>query len=163
MNYYENVVMDYLRADRTLFINTECCIQLNEGDNPDTSGLHWYCDAVAIDFRASTVFLCEVSYSLTLADLFKRLKGWFANWDAIRVALVRDSKVPQGWPIRPWLFVPEQRVGLLVRRLKQLSDEVEQVAVPVITTLEMVQPWNYRSWNRVGEAAKPDIVPVPMR
>ena len=29
MNYYESVVIDYLRADRALFVNTECCIQLN--------------------------------------------------------------------------------------------------------------------------------------
>src|SRR5260370_37487114 len=26
MNYYENVVIDYLRADRAIFVNTECCI-----------------------------------------------------------------------------------------------------------------------------------------
>lgn len=48
MNYYESVVVDYLRADRALFVNTECCIQLNESDNPDTSGPHWYCDAVVV-------------------------------------------------------------------------------------------------------------------
>jgi hypothetical protein len=50
MNYYESVVVDYLRADRAIFVNTECCIQLNEAVNPDNSGPHWYCDAVAVDF-----------------------------------------------------------------------------------------------------------------
>ena len=30
MNYYESVVIDYLRADRAIFVNTEYCIQLNE-------------------------------------------------------------------------------------------------------------------------------------
>jgi len=45
MDYYQGVVLDYLRADRAIFINAECCIQLNEAHNPDSSGPHWYCDA----------------------------------------------------------------------------------------------------------------------
>jgi len=27
VNYYENVVVDYLRADRALFVNTKCSIR----------------------------------------------------------------------------------------------------------------------------------------
>jgi hypothetical protein len=73
MNYYETVVFDYLRADRTIFLNTEYCIQINPGDNPDTSGPHWYCDAVALDFRAKEVLLCEISYAKNLAGLFTLL------------------------------------------------------------------------------------------
>ena len=46
MNYYESVVMDYLRSDRAVFVNTNCCIQLNQADNPGTSGPHWCCDVV---------------------------------------------------------------------------------------------------------------------
>ncbi len=47
MDYYQGVVTDYLRADRAMFVNTECCIQLDEGNNPDAfPGRHWYCDAV---------------------------------------------------------------------------------------------------------------------
>src|SRR5260370_41944842 len=42
---------------RFVFVNTECCIQINPADNPDRSGPHWYCDAVAADFRSKTVFL----------------------------------------------------------------------------------------------------------
>ena len=55
MDYYESVVFHYLRADRTVFLNTEYCIQINPGDNPDRSGPHWYCDAVALDFRAKEI------------------------------------------------------------------------------------------------------------
>jgi hypothetical protein len=69
VNFYESVVIDYLRSDRAVFVNTELCIQINAGDNPDTSGPHWYCDAVACDFKRRTVFLCEISYSKQLADL----------------------------------------------------------------------------------------------
>jgi len=32
MNYYESVVIDYLRADRSVFVNTEYCIQINKGN-----------------------------------------------------------------------------------------------------------------------------------
>jgi hypothetical protein len=35
--------------------------------------------------------------------------------------------------------------------------------VPRITTLEMVQPWKFRSWNRIGEAAKPASIPAEMQ
>ena len=33
IDYYENVVVEYLRADRSLFVDTECCIQINQGSN----------------------------------------------------------------------------------------------------------------------------------
>ena len=105
MNYYESVVVDYLRADRAIFVNTECCIQVNQADNPDSSGAHWYCDAVAVDFRSKEIFLCEISYAAELTALLKRLKGLHDNWDAVRHALSRDSFLPESWPVRPWLFV----------------------------------------------------------
>jgi len=59
MDYYQGVVIEYLRANRARFVNTECLIQLEAGDNPDR-GTHWYCDAVTIDLRESAVFLCEI-------------------------------------------------------------------------------------------------------
>ena len=94
VDYYESVVIDYLRADRALFVNTECCIQLNESDNPDNSGPHWYCDAVVCDLRSECVFLVEISYSANLGGwengLIKRLRGWNENWLGVRAALARD-------------------------------------------------------------------------
>jgi len=57
--YYQGVVTECLRADRALFLITECCIQLNDGLNPDRSGPHWYCDAEAIYLRDRCVNLCE--------------------------------------------------------------------------------------------------------
>jgi hypothetical protein len=90
MNYYESVVFDYLRADRTIFLNAEYCIQINPGDNPDTSGPHWYCDAVALNFHAKEVCLCEISYEAHLYGLIKRLKGWHDNWNEVCDAFRRD-------------------------------------------------------------------------
>ena len=163
MNFYESVVIDYLRADRTVFVNQECCIQLNKADNPDTSGPHWYCDAVACDFRNKYVFLCEISYSIQLQSLGDRLKNWNENWELLCAALRRDSQVPPEWPVRPWLFVPEQLIPLLLRRLDKIGNGGTPLAfAPRITPLEMVQPWCYRSWNRVGEGAKPSVIPESM-
>jgi hypothetical protein len=157
MDYYESVVVNYIRADRALFVNTECCIQLNKSDNPDTSGPHWYCDAVACDFRNRRVLRCEISYSAQLSDLSKRLKGWHDNWDSVCQALVRDSFVPKDWPARPWLFVPQKRVPVLLKRFEQMSGVGLPLNFkPLITPLEMVQPWLYR-WSRIGEEPKPGV------
>jgi len=154
MDYYESVVVHYLRADRALFVNTECCIQVNQSDNPDRSGPHWYCDAVACDFRNQRIFLCETSYGAQLSDLTKRLKEWYENWGAVCNALGRDSHLPD-WRVRPWLFVPENLVPHLVKRWATIvGSNHTPTFVPLVTTLEMVQPWcDWPSWNRVGENA----------
>jgi hypothetical protein len=163
MNYYESVVIDYLRADRALFINTECCIQLNPSDNPDSSGPHWYCDAVACDFRSNRILLCEISYSTGLSALAKRLREWHAHWPLVCAALQRDSFLPEEWPVRPWLFVPESHLPTLLRHIAAIRETSQpSVFVPLVTTLEMVQPWRYRSWNRVGEGEKPASIPADM-
>ncbi len=164
MNYYESVVIDYLRADRAIFVNTECCIQLNQADNPDSSGPHWYCDAVASDFRNKCIFLCEISYGKQLTTLTARVKDWHEHWQKVRVALTRDSFLPAEWDVRPWLFVPESLVPVLLRKLGQIAGQDGTLHfTPRITPLEMVQPWKYRSWNRVGEDEKPVSVPDTMK
>ncbi len=116
MDYYESVMVHYLSSDRAIFVNSECCIQLNQGGNPDTSGPHWYCDSVAADLRNKTIFLCEVSYSKGLSSLTKRLGEWHSDWEKVCYALIRDSCLDKDWPVRPWLFVPEQFVPLLLQR-----------------------------------------------
>ncbi len=115
MDHYETVMVHYLRADRAVFVNSECCIQLNQSANPDSSGPHWYCDSAAADFRNKTIFLCEISYSKGMRTLTKRLKGWHADWEQVCYALIRDSFLDKDWPVRPWLFVPEDFVPLLLR------------------------------------------------
>ena len=170
MDYYESVVIDYLRADRALFVNTECCLQLCEGHHPD-KGQHWYCDAAVADFRSKSLFLCEISYSQKLAALIKRLKLWNDNWDGVRDALRRNSRVPPEWleGLRPWLFVPLESVPYLLTGLSRIGNGSPKF-VPRITPLEMVQPWCYCSWDRTGEieccprhqATKPDIIPEAM-
>lgn len=148
-------------------MNTECCIQIQTGSNPDKCKPHWYCDAVAIDFSAdplTTVFLCEISYAEKLGRLVGRLKEWAANWTELRSALIRDCKVPGDWPVRPWLFVPARSVKMLTDKLALLkSSDGSPAFRPRITTLESVQPWLYHSWDHQDKnTPKPDV-PEDMR
>lgn len=153
MDYYQSVVIDYLRADRAVFVNTECCIQINPGDNPDTSGPHWYCDAVALNLRSKEIFLCEISYATHLSALIKRLRSWHDNWKGVVDGLFRDSHLAElRWPVRPWLFVPEDRIPLLEKRLKEMANGQALKFSPKITPLENVQPWLHSSYNRKSDS-----------
>ena len=168
VDYYQSVVIEYLRADRAVFVNTEYCIQIEPGKNPDVSGPHWYCDAVAIDFGTQptpTVFLCEVSYAEKLQALTNRLKHWSAHWEDLRQALARDSHIRQDWPVRPWLFVPQKLIPLAKEKLIGiLTSDASSAFHPRITHLEAVQPWNYSSWqHRDGDTVKPTEIPEEWR
>lgn len=148
MDFYQGVVIDYLRADRAVFVNTECCIQLNEGPNPDNSGHHWYCDAVAVDFRNRETFLCEISFEESLGKLKKRLNEWIGHWPELCKALKRDSKVPADFGVRPWLFVPARSVAQIIASLEATKGaDGTPLFKTRITPLEKVQPWFYHSWN----------------
>jgi hypothetical protein len=137
VDYYQSVVVDYIRADRAFIVNTECCIQLNDNPNPDGSGPHWYCDVVAIDLRNRAVFLCEISYEKQLSALMDRLKSWSTNWQGVRDALARDCKVDAQWPVRPWLFVRQDSIGRLVEKLELIKGSDGTAAFhPRITPLE---------------------------
>jgi hypothetical protein len=159
MDYFQGVVTEYLRADRAMFVNTECCIQLNPGANPDRTGPHWFCDAVAVNLRDSEAFLCEVTYSKTLGALTKRLTNWAESWALLRVALTRDCGLVPEWPVRPWLFVPADLRKLLDQKLitiPNVGDEAGKMPFPKVTNLEDVTPWKYKSWNRHEESPSAD-------
>lgn len=159
MDYFQGVVTEYLRADRAMFINTECCIQLNPALNPDTSGPHWYCDAVAVNFRLQKIYLCEVTYAKSLGALMTRLAAWAANWKGVQSALVRDCSLPNDWAVHPWLFVPSHLRAALEKKLATLrgvDSGTDAMPDPMITDLEKVLPWEYRSWNRVPDDANAD-------
>ena len=151
MDYFQGVVTECLRANRATFVNTECCIQLNPGANPDSSGPHWYCDAVAVNLVEQRAYLCEVTYSRTLGALAKRLASWSESWPLLRVALERDCGIALHWPVRPWLFVPQYLEPVLSQQLAKLPSPVgsgEQMPKAKVTWLEEVTPWKYNSWHR---------------
>jgi len=152
MDYYQGVVVEYLRANRAVFVNTECLIQLVPGDTPER-GTHWYCDAVAVNLQESSVYLCEISYSQTLSALVKRLDAWRSNWSSLKAALARDCFISEKWAVQPWLFVPKERKALLDRKLPVFGGSVDAMPRPKVTYLEDVAPWYYRSWNGKEYAA----------
>ena len=133
MGYFQEVVTEYLRADRAVFVNTECLIRLHPNDI-STKGAHWYCDAVAVNFREKSVHLCEVSYSTTLHALGARLQTWAKNWPALCAALVstnptcqRTSRLSHGclslshvtkFSISDWRLVRGLKVCLTQCRLR---------------------------------------------
>ncbi|GAB3091324.1 hypothetical protein [Lysobacter terrae] len=148
MDHFESVVIEYLRADRSLFVNSQCCIQLNAGKNPDTSGPHWYCDALAVSIKDSAAYLCEITYATPPNSLLVRLAAWARDWPLLRSALARDSGIPDHWSVTPWLFVPDSNRGRVESFLGTLS--LASMPAPRITVLEDVMPWKYRSWDRTA-------------
>ncbi len=150
MDYFQGVVAEYLRADRSVFINTEILIQLDLGDSP-AKGRHWFCDVAAANFREQTLYLCEITYSKTMSALAARLLSWSSNWAEIRQALVRDCGIPATWQIKPWVFIPKAYHDALKRRIGPITNkqmDAGAMPAPLITYLESVVPWQYKTWDR---------------
>ena len=158
MDYFQGVVTDYLRANRSTFVNTEYLIQLDAGSTP-LKARHWYCDALAVNFERSTVYLCEITYSKTMSALLGRLQAWAANWEDVCVAIARDSNLKGDWIFQPSLFIPNDSKALLLRKLEPISrpdSPLRRMPAPEIRTLESVAPWNYCSWDRKLELLERD-------
>jgi hypothetical protein len=154
VDYFQGVVTDFLRADRAVFVNPECLLQLDVGDTPH-KGRHWYCDAVAVNFRESTIYLCEVTYSKTLSALVKRLSAWDTYWSELGAAMARDCSIPASWAIQPWLFIPQALQATLEKKLAPIlaADRPgPRMPKPKVTFPEAVTPWTYRTWDRKADA-----------
>jgi hypothetical protein len=162
MDYFQGVVTEYLRADRAVFVNTECLIQLDDG-NDLGKGRHWYCDAVAANFRESTVYLCEITYSTTMQTLLARLEHWANHWPLLCQAVARDCCVPNSWKVQPWTFIPKRYHQAfnekLAKRLVSIPclDQHARMPAPKVTYLESVTPWNYCTWDRREAAFADDV------
>lgn len=149
MDYFQGVVIEFLRAKRSRFVNTEYMINLDL-DGTYKKDRHWYCDAVVIDFADSTVHLCEITYSKTLQAVTKRLQLWSDHWSEVIAAIRRDSALVGDWYFVPRVFVPEPLQSALATRiatLKRPDDCSHPMPQPIVTILEDVLPWKYRSWN----------------
>jgi hypothetical protein len=119
-------------------------------------GDHWYCGAVAVDFRDSAIYLCEVTYAKGLVKLLKRLAEWEANWPAVVDAVHRESKIPSRWSVTPWLFIPQ---GFIAKAKLSLLAAAQtcQMPTPRITALETLVPWNPERWPSL-RAAKSKLI-----
>lgn len=149
MDYFQGVVTEYLRAKRSRFVNTEYMINLDL-DGTYQKDRHWYCDAVAIDFADSSIHLCEITYSKTLHLICKRLQFWCIRWPEVIEAIRRDSELKGEWNVAPRVFVPADLSKQLRQRISSLKwpdQSGARMPEPIITLLEEVLPWKYRSWN----------------
>lgn len=99
-DYFQGVVAEFLRADRSMFVNPEILLQLDPGPSPK-KGRYWYCDLMAISLRQKTAYLCEVTYSSSVAALIKRLESWKYHWPDLCLALHRDCGIDPTWVIAP--------------------------------------------------------------
>lgn len=154
MDYFQGVVAEYLRADRAVFVNSECLIQLDAGAALPKSR-HWYCDMVAVNFRETKVYLCEISYSSTMYALLTRLRAWETHWPTLAAAVSRDCGIPSTWKVEPWLFIPAARHLELNSKLAtfiKTDGEAHFMPAPRVTHLEDVTPWKYPSWNRQSDS-----------
>lgn len=149
MDYFQGVVTEYLVADRATYVNTELLIQLDADEL--RKGRHWYCDAAAANFKESTLYLCEVTYSKTMSALAKRLLSWNENWSEFQRALWRDCGIPSTWRVQSWAFIPEVHAPALKAKIALLespNESEECMPYPKITYLENVVPWKYVTWDR---------------
>lgn len=150
MDYFQGVITEFLRATRSVFVNTEYLLQLDPGD-VYIKDRHWYCDAVAINHATQTVQLCEVSFSKTLHSLVNRMKAWSQHWPQVVASIHRDSCLQGQWHVEPRVFIPQGHIILFESKMPRI-DEVatpgsNRMPHPVITPMEDVLPWKYRSWN----------------
>jgi hypothetical protein len=152
MNHYKTVVIDFLQSDRAVFVNAECCLELGELTDPDKAARRCSCDAVAIDLRHGSVYLCEATFERNFQALIKKLSAWTRNWDSIKNALQRDCRVPANWRVHVWLFTPRDSVEMLDAKLEHLRHTVGSEFKVKITALEDVQPWRASNWTRSEEA-----------
>ena len=152
MDPYKSVVMDYLQADKAVFVNAECCVRIEEAGEGEKPEHRCACDAVAIDLRHGAVYLCETAFEHRIQPLIQKLSRWTKDWDSIKKALQRDCKVPEGWRVHVWLFVPRESIEALDAKLEHLRQTIGSKFKVKITALEDVQPWRSSSWERCEAA-----------
>jgi hypothetical protein len=149
LDFYQGIVVEFLRANRATFINTEYLIDIDT-DKKFQKGRHWYCDAVAVNFADRAVYLCEITYSKTLSALMTRLTAWAKCWQDICSTIQRTSVIDETWSCRPWVFIPADSSDLFKQKFALIEMSVENpMPFPRIETLEAVAPWNYCSWDRL--------------
>jgi hypothetical protein len=163
---FEAIPALYIQADRSLFVNCEYLLQLDDVDNPDTSGKgrYWYVDVLAFEPKNNIVWLCEFTFSREIQSLRKRLAAWADHWASFGAIIQRDSGLKFEPLVRPWAFVPETCLQKMVHVAEITGFDGNGPLPPIkITPLEMTLPWNYRFWKRDGEGDKPSVIPQQMR
>jgi hypothetical protein len=143
VDYFQGVVLEYLRADRTCFVNPEFWIRGNPTSPHDKP--HWFVDVLAVQMKLQQVWLCEVTYAKQPRALIQRLKNWRTHWDTINQTLKEDTFIDKDWPVIPWVFGAPDTLKVVEPVLKDLFPEGQT------KNLEKVLPWLYCTYDRKEE------------
>ncbi len=143
MDYFQGVVLEYLRADRSCFVNPEFWIRGNLKSAHDKP--HWFVDVLALQMERKEVWLCEVTYAKQPRALIQRLKDWKAHWTTINQTLKEDTFIDKDWPLIPWVFGAPDTLKVVDPVLKDLFPEGKSMS------LDKVLPWLYCNYDRKEE------------
>ncbi|WP_137043551.1 hypothetical protein [Pseudolabrys sp. FHR47] len=139
MAYLQEQVLSYVLADPTLFVAEER--SLHFGDGLDDN---WWIDLLIVDPWQKIFFLGEVTYDPRPRRLVEKLKKFSLTKPVVLTKLGR-SGAPEGWDIRPWLFIREETLGYILQRLPEECK-------PRITFLEQtLEPWKYEKIRKEGK------------
>lgn len=145
MDYFQGVVLEYLRADRACFVNPEFWVRGNREKKHDKP--HWFVDVLAVHVKEKTVYLCEVTYAKQPRALIQRLRSWKENWDTLNETLKEDTGIDVSWPVIPWIFGAPETLKIIEPQLALLFPPPSSR----ITNLEKVLPWLYCTYDRKEE------------
>jgi hypothetical protein len=144
MAYLQEQVTAYIIADPNLFVAEERALYYGEGLDDN-----WWIDVLIVDPWEKKFYLGEATYDPKPRRLLDKLAK-FANQKTEVLKKIGRNGAPDGWDIRPWLFLREDTVQYVISRLPAGS-------VPRITYLEQTfRPWEYEKIKRTGsEPGKP--------
>lgn len=143
MDYFQGVVLEYLRADRSNFVNPEFWVRGNLESAHNRP--HWFVDILTVNMKEKKVYLCEVTYAKQPRALVQRLRSWREHWETIEKTLREDTGVPGDWPLCPWVFATDQAMKAIEPELVRLFPDHK--ASNLLKTL----PWEYCTYDRKEE------------
>jgi len=135
MNHYQEIVSDYLRADRAIFVNANYRLPGHPVETADKP--YWDIDIVALNMRKRRAYLCEVTYTLDAAALLRRFAAWREHWQEMVDGLIKLSGLSPEWQVKPWIFTPESIRASIEQQVRFWHPQAR------FTDLELVAPWQY--------------------
>lgn len=140
MAYLQERMTHYLTADPHLFVSEERRIQY--GPNPDKDV--WWIDALTTDPWKQTFYLGESTYNPSPTPLVRKIVRFYEIKSDV-LANLSPNGTPQGWDVRPWLFVRREVVPFVLKR-------IPSGCYPKITHIEETAfPWVYEPIRRLGK------------
>jgi hypothetical protein len=139
MDYFQGVVLEYLRANRTYFVNPEFWVRGNLQSPHDKP--HWFVDILTVNMRKKEVYLCEVTYAKQPRALIRRLNSWREHWETIDQTVREDTYIEKDWPLIPWVFATDDAMKIIEPILKALFPNGK------MTSLSEVLPWKYCTYD----------------